>query len=91
MSYATTTSVFFLIINTENEPHTDLNLYDFLGTKRIENARFFMKLDNHTGESFQEKLNSYFLWLTSVWNDDLFKIASGEMWVTLSFNWGPYK
>ncbi len=84
--------LFFNIYNIDGGSHNSIMLDKYLEQFcGVSNAKNLMLLEQYSGESIEEKLNTFFIQIRSKLDSRFFDILKGTTWVEITFDWEKYK
>jgi hypothetical protein len=90
--YYTHKRVFLFVYNTDGNGHYSLPLDRYLKEYcNIQEDKDVMLLNQYSGETVEQKIDSFFIHIESIVNDRFFRILSGQDWVDISTDWYDYK
>ena len=87
--YSINKSTVFIQINKYNNGKLQayLSVNDYLQLRGIEVGY----IENYFGKTFDEKINSFFMFFYKKTDSKLLKILKGEDWLIIPTYWGNYK
>ena len=90
--YYTHSRAFLSVQNIDGDSHNILGVTDYLGKfSEIKNTQEINLLDAYVGNTINEKLQSFLVWLRQAVDNRFFQILNGKDWEEIPFDWGPYK
>jgi|GEM_PF-6193772 len=72
------------------DEHNFFELETYLKRIGIKNPEEKLKLTSYDGD-FQERMVKFCEFITDIFSNQLSKVISGDEWINIGMDWGPYK
>lgn len=77
-------------IMISKDEYNSFEFETYLKAIGIKNPEENLKLINYKG-NFKERMEKFCEFIKEIFSNQLLKVISGEEWINVGFDWGPYK